>query len=408
MRKIIYDPQKRTLALIIIYIFLMALSLCAIIIYPLSRQKGFFIKHAHEVADKYTEGSGELSLWMDGRQRVSVFDIGGNLVYDAASDKAFMGSFDNSKYLPEIFSGNESFHVEAKGFLAAEGFYGIAGVPVIKDGEITGAAFFIRKIIAIIESAVSFAIVFTILYVLSAYFIISSILKQKELEEERQIYVDNFTHALKTPVASVKVLAEALCDGVITDPLKQQMYYGLILSETTKQSKMIQQILELSKLQSGQTDMNRSKVAADELFGQILEKNIKLADLLEINIHVDNEICHLPALMTNKNGISEIMQILLDNAFKYLTDGCNLWIEAERADRNVVICVKDDGNGISAEDLPHIFERFYRGKNSASSESSGLGLAIAKEIADRLGERIWVESTEGQGSAFYFTIAYAK
>ena len=69
MRKIIYDVKKRTLALIIIYLFLMALSLCAIIIYPLSRQKGFYIKHAHEVADKYLEGSGELSLWMDGRQR---------------------------------------------------------------------------------------------------------------------------------------------------------------------------------------------------------------------------------------------------------------------------------------------------------------------------------------------------
>lgn len=407
MKNIIFNPAKRVVLLIILYLAALALSTIVIVAYPLSRQKGFYVKHAQEVAEKYLEGKSELPLWMDGRTRVVVYGNSGNIIYDESStDKEFMQKINCEKYLDRVFGGEQVFElsvVEGTS-LISEGLYGAAGVPIYNAGQLAGAAFYIRKIIAVLESALCFALFFSVLYWLSTYFIITSILKQKKMEEERQLYIDNFTHALKTPVASVKVLSEALCDGVITDPLKLQMYYGLILNETTKQSRMIQQILDLSKLQSHQTDMSKSVVDARTLFGPVIERYTKVADLVDVSLHVDENIYSLPALYTNANGIQEIMQILLDNALKYISEGSNIWIKGRNMGKYAEISICDDGPGISKADLPHIFERFYRGSNSDSSESSGLGLAIAHEIIDLLGEKIYAESEEEKGTEFRFTV----
>lgn len=111
----------------------------------------------------------------------------------------------------------------------------------------------------------------------------------------------------------------------------------------------------------------------------------------------------MPSLHTNASCVGQVLEILLENAVKYVTSGDHIWIDVSPAKNYVIVCVRDDGCGISKEDLPHVFERFYRCSRNVKN-SSGLGLAIAKEIIDNLEEKIWVESELGKGTAFYFTV----
>jgi signal transduction histidine kinase len=98
-----------------------------------------------------------------------------------------------------------------------------------------------------------------------------------------------------------------------------------------------------------------------------------------------------------------ILEILLDNALRFVEEGGHIWLEASCHSKQAVICVRDDGKGISPKALPYIFERFFKEESGYASAGNGLGLAIAKEITLALKERIWVKSEAGKGSAFYFT-----
>ena len=129
-----------------------------------------------------------------------------------------------------------------------------------------------------------------------------------------------------------------------------------------------------------------------------------LFDCTDVTLHVSDAVLQLPTLYTNAVCIKQVLQILLDNAIKYVPGGGNVWIDAATANHHAMISVRDDGIGIPKESLPFIFDRFYKGNRGDSTKSSGLGLAIAREIINGLGEKIWVESELGKGSAFFFTI----
>ena len=409
MKNILYKRSWRITVIIAFYFLILILGICAISIYPLSRQRNFYINHAYEVAENYLDGTNALPLWESGLTRLVICDTEGNILEDYSSSD-IINDIDLTPYISNILSGNEIFAMVPAGGNIFNGLIGIAGVPITSTNGsigIMGIAFFMRKVIAVLESALCFTVVFTIIYWIAAYFVASSIRKRQRLDSEKQRYIDNVTHALKTPVASVKVLSEALCDGVVTDPNKQQIYYGLILNETRKQSKMIQEILNLSKLQNGNVDVEKTSIKASDLFRPILEKYVKMCDLVEISLHISEALYDLPALKTNAARMGEIIQILMDNELKYVPEGHDVWLDASVNARSAIISIKDNGAGIQPEDLPHIFERFYKGQNTDANESSGLGLAIAYETANCLGEKIWAESKPGNGAAFFFTIRLA-
>ena len=190
---------------------------------------------------------------------------------------------------------------------------------------------------------------------------------------------------------------------MVQEILERTSYYGMILRETNFQSRMVQEILELSKLQSHGTDFTRTSVDAAKVFEEVLEKFSTLCDCAHISFYISDRLGQLPPLYTNGPCVRQVLEILLENAVKYASSDGSIWLEAEVEKNHVVFCVRDDGAGISKEDLPHVFERFYRCSRNMKT-SSGLGLAIAKELTDNLKEKIWVESELGKGAAFCFTV----
>lgn len=256
------------------------------------------------------------------------------------------------------------------------------------------------------EAALGFVIYFTIFYWIVVYLLIITARKRRKLDEMRLDYIANVTHALKTPNASIKAMTEALCDDMIEGDDMKKVYYGKILGEVNAQNRMVSEILELSRIQSLQGALEKTKVSSGELFDEVTEHYAMLCDCTEISLYVSGSMAQLPVMYTNKDSIRQIMELILDNAIKFVPEGGNVWIDPKITRKKVIISIRDDGPGIAPADLPHIFERFYRcSKNDGASKGSGLGLAIVHELCLALGEKVWAESRPGDGTTFYFTIS---
>lgn len=282
------------------------------------------------------------------------------------------------------------------------------GTPLFTDGALTGALVWVRELRDLLEAILGFSIVFTAVFAAAAVFMLLSLRRQQQYEQLRRSYIDNITHELKTPVASIKALTEALSDGMEKNPGDRNTYYGMILREANRQERMICDVLELSKLQSCHTDMARKPVEAAEVFRPVCEKYAALCDLMGITFTVSQEFQNLPELVTDPKYIPVVLNALLSNALKFVPEGGNIQVSAQAARRRATVCVADSGKGISKEELPHIFERFYKGSRNDNETGSGLGLAIAKEIMDGLGEKLWIRSKEGVGTAAYFTVTLKR
>ncbi len=229
--------------------------------------------------------------------------------------------------------------------------------------------------------------------------------KQKSMARLRQNYIDNITHDLKTPIASIKALTTALNDHDMSADERSE-YYGLILAEAGRQEHMVQNILELSRIQAKGISFKKITVSAETVLQPICERYSSLCDDLDMQWNEPEDLASLPTLHTNTDCIQRILDLLLANALRYTKSLVTMRI-ADNA-RHITVCISDNGSGIPANEVKHVFERFYRGSNSYVKGGNGLGLAIAKELADGIGERIWVESRVGEGSSFYLTISKAK
>ena len=258
------------------------------------------------------------------------------------------------------------------------------------------------------ETVQSIAIFFTIIYILFVILLIFMRQRSRRLETLERNYVANVTHSLKAPIASVRALTEALIDVVPAESDKQQPYFGMILKEVNTQSHMVQEILELSRLQSGGADFSSERFSASEAFSETFDKYTTLCEFGQIHFEISEEIENLPDLFSNKKFIVEIMDILLENAVKYVEDNDKgIQVSVRRENKKAIFCVYDAGSVIDSKDLPNVFNRFYSGKNSEGKDTTGLGLSIAKSICDSLHERIWLESSEGYGTSAYFTVSLA-
>lgn len=227
--------------------------------------------------------------------------------------------------------------------------------------------------------------------------------ESERLEQTRRDYVANVSHELRTPVSSLLTLAETLQDGMIKSEDDRQRYYGYMIKESQRLSNLINDLLELSRLQSGNVALRNSRVDMEEMLYDIgdrfslMSKNQGVRFLLE-----GAEDC--PMAYTNPDRMEQIAFVLLDNALKFTPEGGTITLEATWNEEKITLSVKDTGCGITPEDLPHLFDRFYKVDKAHSGGGTGLGLSIASEIQALMGEKIWAESEEGQGSAFCFTI----
>lgn len=237
--------------------------------------------------------------------------------------------------------------------------------------------------------------------------IVSDVTSAERLEQTRRDYVANVSHELRTPLTAMRALIEPLRDGLVKTEEQRQQIYDVVLRETMRLSRLVNDMLELSRLQSGTASLSRSVFAPLPLFNLIHETYSAYAEDYQQTFVYDVPE-DLPSVWGNPDRTQQVLIVLLDNAFKYTPEGGVVTLSA-CAEGNVVrVRVRDTGVGIPAADLPHVFDRFYKVDKSHHSKGTGLGLAIAYEIMKHLGEEMSVTSEPGRGSCFTFTLHIAQ
>ncbi|MFQ5465214.1 MAG: ATP-binding protein [Thermodesulfobacteriota bacterium] len=231
------------------------------------------------------------------------------------------------------------------------------------------------------------------------------ITEEKRVETIKKDFVANLSHELRTPLASIKGYSETLLDGGVEDVGTRRDFLRVIDRHATRMSRLIDDLLILSRLESQEEPAPAGSVDLGELIAAVAAGVEKQAS--DKNIDVTTDVPDdLPAVAGDKDRVEQVVVNLLDNAIKYTPGGGSVVVSAASAGGEVRVDVLDTGIGIPAGDIPRIFERFYRVDKARSRElgGTGLGLAIVKHIVQGLDGKLSVESEPGKGSRFSFTL----
>ena len=236
-----------------------------------------------------------------------------------------------------------------------------------------------------------------------AVMLIRDITEASRLEQTRTEYVANVSHELRTPIASIRGLADALNDGLVKKDEDKARYYGYILRESMRLSRLIDDLLELSRLQSGTIAFKKQFISINELIEDVADRYVSAAREKGLNVEID--IGEPYKVYTNPDRAEQVLVALTDNAIKYGYSG-TLRFSAEKKGDSLYISVSNPGS-IADEDIDHVFERFYKADKSHAGQGTGLGLSIVNEVLELLGERIWVKSENGTVT-FTFTLSTVR
>lgn len=238
--------------------------------------------------------------------------------------------------------------------------------------------------------------------------LIRDVTKEERLERTRRDYVANISHELRTPLTSIRGLAEGLRDGMVGEEEDRQRYYNIIVNESTRLSRLVNDLLELSSLQSNPAAFETEKVDPGELLWDTHDRNRSLFDKKGITFLCDMPKEELPVIYSNEDRLSQVLTIFLDNARKFTQEGGTVTLGAEKKEEGILFYVRDSGIGMDEETKKMAFERFHQAEAGRSGKGSGLGLSIAREILKKMGVEIQVESAPGKGSTFRFTVPFGS
>ena len=236
-----------------------------------------------------------------------------------------------------------------------------------------------------------------------AVMLIRDITEASRLEQTRTEYVANVSHELRTPIASIRGLADALNDGLVKKDEDKARYYGYILRESMRLSRLIDDLLELSRLQSGTVAFKKQFISINELIEDVADRYVSAAREKGLNVEID--IGEPYKVYTNPDRAEQVLVALTDNAIKYGYSG-TLRFSAEKKGDSLYISVSNPGS-IADEDIDHVFERFYKADKAHAGQGTGLGLSIVNEVLGLLGERIWAKSENGTVT-FTFTLSTVR
>jgi two-component system phosphate regulon sensor histidine kinase PhoR len=225
----------------------------------------------------------------------------------------------------------------------------------------------------------------------------------RRLETVRRDFISNLSHELRTPLASLKALTETLQDGALEDPPAARRFIDQIQIEVDALSQMVTELLELSRIESGRFSLNFRPVAPRTLLDSASRRMRLQAERAGLVLQVE---CaeDLPNVQMDVQRMEQVFVNLIHNAVKFTRPGGQILLFAEAGPGEVRFAVRDTGIGVPADEGARIFERFYRVDKSRSGSGTGLGLSIAKHIVEAHKGRIGMESIEGQGSTFFFTL----
>lgn len=215
-------------------------------------------------------------------------------------------------------------------------------------------------------------------------------------QQAQRDFLANVSHDLRTPLTSIQGFAQAIVDGVADKKVAEIIY-----NEASRLNRMVNDLLDLARIEAGRMDMLRQAVELDRLLENVGQSLTMKAQKYEVDLQV--VIPDLPRIAGDGDRLAQVFTNLVDNAIKHTTSGGNVWLRASLNDdsQGILVEVVDTGEGIPAQDLPRLFERFYQvDKSRAKRSGTGLGLAITHEIVKAHNGKIWVESEYGQGAIF--------
>ena len=245
--------------------------------------------------------------------------------------------------------------------------------------------------------------------------LVQDLTRVRRLETVRRDFISNLSHELRTPLASLKALTETLQDGALDDPPAARRFIDQIQIETDALTQMATELLELSHIESGRLSLDLKPVSAFDLLSSSAKRMQLQAERAELDLRVE---CpdDLPKVQIDSQRLEQVLVNLIHNAVKFTKPGGDIVLAADEVSvggagigeppfgDNIRFAIRDSGIGIPEDDVPRIFERFYRVDKSRAGSGTGLGLSIAKHIIEAHKGKIWAESVEGQGSTFYITI----
>ncbi|WMJ77716.1 MULTISPECIES: HAMP domain-containing sensor histidine kinase [unclassified Sedimentibacter] len=235
--------------------------------------------------------------------------------------------------------------------------------------------------------------------------VFKDITEQYKIDKLQREFVANVSHELKTPITTIKSYAETLLDGALEEKQIAEDFLNVINSESDRMSRLVSDLLRLSRMDYEQTKWKKEKINVGEMLGQVAKKLHIQAKNKNIKMHLGNIQDDIFVLF-DRDGFEQILLNIAGNAVKYTPEKGNVWIDAFRDSNKINISIKDDGIGIPKEDQLRVFERFYRVDKARSRElgGTGLGLSIAKQIAEAHNSKLTVNSEAKKGTEIIITI----
>jgi signal transduction histidine kinase len=233
--------------------------------------------------------------------------------------------------------------------------------------------------------------------------------KMAEMERLQREFVANASHELRTPLTSVRGYLEALLDGVVSSEELENKYLRITHKETLRLQRLVNGLLDLSKIESGQIKIHKKELNLSEIINRTVMNLEPLADDRLLSLKVDLPE-HLPAVLGDEDLIQQVLINYITNAIRFTSEGGNITAKADVHEDEVHVHIIDTGIGINPDELSKVWKRFYKINqvNPSSKEGVGLGLSLVKEIMVRLDGRAWAESVVNQGSIFSFSLKIIK
>ena len=213
------------------------------------------------------------------------------------------------------------------------------------------------------------------------------------------------THELRTPLTSIRAFSEILHDHPDIDPAERHRFLGLIIKESERLTRLINQVLDLAKLESGHAEWKTTELDLREIVSDAVSATSQLFKARGVT--VETQAARVPTVLADRDRVMQVMLNLLSNAVKFSPEGHGrVEVRLREEGGGVRVDVRDNGVGISAEHQSVIFEKFRQVGDTLTDKpaGTGLGLAICRQIIEHFGGRLWVESSPGRGSVFSFAL----
>ena len=235
--------------------------------------------------------------------------------------------------------------------------------------------------------------------------VVLDVTRERELDQMKSDFIANVSHELRTPLHSIRGFVKLMLDGTVSDEKTQKEFLSIIDEQSLHLSNLVSSILDMAVMESGEIVLERQPVSIKEVIDKVVVRLRKIADDKKITVEADVPET-LPIIEGDSEKLEQVITNLVHNAIKFNSEGGRVTVAAVVRNSRMLVQIVDQGIGIPAGDVPHLFDKFFKvdGSMPWTSSGTGLGLYIVKQIIEAHGGKIWVESSYGEGSAFSFEL----